>query len=207
MSDRESLSALLDGEADELELRRFLKAAESDPALLDTWERMSLVQSLLHDDNLKATTFLRKPGSGIAAAVDAVLAAEPPVGKASPGAWKSAAKIAIAASVAIAVFAGLQAGLRQDAGTAPVPVALEQGSQLDENRVEVAGLVGAGNGAQAGDSSVADAAARQGVDPAARQRLEEYIRSVSITREEPAALEQLQDSPLYRLVNEIIKPQ
>ena len=43
--DRESISALLDNEADDLELRRFLKACEQDPELLETWERFSLVQS------------------------------------------------------------------------------------------------------------------------------------------------------------------
>ena len=41
------------------------------------------------------------------------------------------------------------------------------------------------------------------VNPEARQRLEEYIRSASITRDQPTPIEQLEDSPLYRLVNEI----
>ena len=35
----ETISALLDNEADDLELRRFLKSCEQDPALLETWER------------------------------------------------------------------------------------------------------------------------------------------------------------------------
>ena len=37
--EKESLSALLDNEVDELELRRVLKSCEQDPALLETWER------------------------------------------------------------------------------------------------------------------------------------------------------------------------
>ena len=33
----EIISALLDNEADNLELRRFLKSCEQDPTLLETW--------------------------------------------------------------------------------------------------------------------------------------------------------------------------
>ena len=45
----ETISALLDNEADSLELRRFLKSCEQDPTLLETWERYSLVQAALHE--------------------------------------------------------------------------------------------------------------------------------------------------------------
>ena len=45
----ETISALLDNEADDLELRRFLKSCEQDPNLLETWERYSLVQSALNE--------------------------------------------------------------------------------------------------------------------------------------------------------------
>ena len=45
----ETISALLDNEADDLELRRFLKSCEQDLTLLESWERYSLVQSVLHD--------------------------------------------------------------------------------------------------------------------------------------------------------------
>jgi len=34
--EKETLSALLDNEADDLELRRFLKSFEQDPSLLET---------------------------------------------------------------------------------------------------------------------------------------------------------------------------
>ncbi len=56
------------------------------------------------------------------------------------------------------------------------------------------------------DGNTLNPAVRE-VDPDARQRLEDYIRSVSITPDEPQQIEQLQDSPFYRLVNELQDPQ
>ena len=50
MSDKllESLSALMDNEADDLELRRVLKAMESDHDLSGTWSRYHTVRDALH---------------------------------------------------------------------------------------------------------------------------------------------------------------
>src|SRR5690554_2104010 len=45
---RESLSALMDNEATELELRRVLKQAKDDPDLLDHWQRYHLVRDVIH---------------------------------------------------------------------------------------------------------------------------------------------------------------
>ena len=47
--EKETLSALLDNEADDLELRRLLKSIDSNPELAETWERYCLEQSLMHD--------------------------------------------------------------------------------------------------------------------------------------------------------------
>lgn len=48
----QSLSHLMDNEADELELRRLLKACDEqdDKALADTWHRYHLVRSVLHKE-------------------------------------------------------------------------------------------------------------------------------------------------------------
>lgn len=46
----ESLSALMDGESDELELRRVLKAVASDSDSADTWRRYHLARSLMQRD-------------------------------------------------------------------------------------------------------------------------------------------------------------
>lgn len=42
---KEELSALMDGEASELELRRLLKSMEQDSELSDTWERYHMIRS------------------------------------------------------------------------------------------------------------------------------------------------------------------
>ena len=43
----ETLSAVMDGEADELELRRVLDSTSSDPALRERWRRQQMVRELL----------------------------------------------------------------------------------------------------------------------------------------------------------------
>ncbi|MBT8146246.1 MAG: sigma-E factor negative regulatory protein [Gammaproteobacteria bacterium] len=204
--DKETLSAMLDNEADELEIRRVLKAAVGDTQFADTWQRMSLAQALLHDDNLKSSAHGPLSGRDLSAAVMQAIAEEPVPqttggevqDKASDSASQKAqwaqplAKLGIAASVALAFFLGMETTFNQSDDVISAPLA--QGQGVDE--------------APASDSNptllaaAAESASRE-VDPEARQRLEEYIQSVSITREEPQQLDQLQDSPLYRLVNEI----
>lgn len=46
----QSLSHLMDNEADELELRRLLKACDEQPELAQTWHRYHLVRSVLHKE-------------------------------------------------------------------------------------------------------------------------------------------------------------
>ncbi|MGQ4877339.1 sigma-E factor negative regulatory protein [Billgrantia sp. LNSP4103-1] len=48
---RESLSALMDNEGDDLELRRVLKALEEEPDAADAWRRYHLMRSLLRRDH------------------------------------------------------------------------------------------------------------------------------------------------------------
>ena len=54
MNDRlkESISALMDGEVDELELARLLKEAESDPEVILLWSRYHLVSALTKRESL-----------------------------------------------------------------------------------------------------------------------------------------------------------
>ncbi|SDL70813.1 sigma-E factor negative regulatory protein RseA [Modicisalibacter muralis] len=47
---RESLSALMDNEGDELELRRALKALDGSPGDAEAWRRYHLARSLMHRD-------------------------------------------------------------------------------------------------------------------------------------------------------------
>ncbi|MCE9683579.1 sigma-E factor negative regulatory protein [Halomonas alkalisoli] len=48
---RESLSALMDNEGDDLELRRVLKSLEDDPDAADAWRRYHLMRSLMRRDH------------------------------------------------------------------------------------------------------------------------------------------------------------
>jgi sigma-E factor negative regulatory protein RseA len=196
--DKEALSAMLDNEADELEVRRILQSVGEDPELVQTWQRMSLVQALLHDDKMKISSNFTGCDVGFSDAVARAIADEtltPPVIQSKSFQWKQPlAKLGIAASVAAAFFLGMQSAVNQPAGDLPLPLA--QGRSIDSTADSDA------NGPATSALADAEPAVRQ-VDPQARQRLEDYIQSVSITREEPQQLEQLQDSPLYRLVNEI----
>jgi sigma-E factor negative regulatory protein RseA len=201
--DKETLSAMLDNEANEFEVRRVLQQLQNDPELAGTWQRMNLVQAVLHDDNVRESGFIARPDQRLSRAVARTLAGEPvPAPSRVRRQWaQPLARLSIAASVAVAFFVGMQVSVERQGSSTDnaVPLASQTGS----------GLPAAQDGGQpapvTGDLADAGRPAPQvrEVNPEARQRLENYIRSVSITREEPQQLEQLQDSPLYRLVNEI----
>lgn len=114
---RQSLSALMDGEADELEIRRVLKRLETDQELRGVWRRFHIGQSVMHRqfDGLDAETL----GLDITARVSQALseeqaytdgegsprAASPSAGKA----WKQQlGGFAIAASVALFTVFGVR---------------------------------------------------------------------------------------------------
>ncbi|MES2819851.1 MAG: RseA family anti-sigma factor [Pseudomonadota bacterium] len=100
---QESLSAVMDNEADELELRRLL-AASDDPQLRSTWSRYQVARAAMHKD-------LLLPDLDIAAAVSAALADEPvqaPVKVVTRSPWQGLGRMAVAASVTVAVLAGVR---------------------------------------------------------------------------------------------------
>ncbi|MBB3240589.1 sigma-E factor negative regulatory protein RseA [Pseudomonas sp. Tn43] len=97
---QESLSAVMDNEADELELRRVLNAFD-DVETRDTWARYQIARAVMHKD-------LLLPRLDIAAAVSAALADEAVPAKASRGPWRSLGRLAVAASVTVAVLAGVR---------------------------------------------------------------------------------------------------
>jgi negative regulator of sigma E activity len=149
---------------------------------------MNLAQALLHDDNLKTTGHIPKPNSRFSSRVADAIASEaqPVASNRKPFLGQSLAKMGIAASVALAFFLGMQLTFDQpNPGSSPVA---QQSAESAVEPVNEVLLV---------ESTPVE------VNPEARQRLEDWIRSVSITPEVPAQLERLQDSPLYRLVNDI----
>lgn len=97
---QESLSAVMDNEADELELRRVLSACD-DVETRETWARYQIARAVMHKD-------LLLPRLDIAAAVSAALADEAVPAKTTRGPWRSLGRLAVAASVTLAVLAGVR---------------------------------------------------------------------------------------------------
>ncbi|MGE8393899.1 MAG: sigma-E factor negative regulatory protein [Pseudomonas sp.] len=97
---QESLSAVMDNEADELELRRVLNAVD-DPETRATWSRYQVARAAMHKE-------LVLPQLDIASAVSAALVDEAAPAKVSRGPWRSLGRLAVAASVTVAVLAGVR---------------------------------------------------------------------------------------------------
>ncbi|GJM14419.1 MAG: hypothetical protein DHS20C12_28220 [Pseudohongiella sp.] len=188
---RETISALLDNEADDLELRRFLKACEQDPTLLESWERYSLAQSVLHEA-------AQPVSSSLSQRISAQLEQEAPLTAAAvaptQSSWKDAVtKMAIAASVAAVFLVTVQVNLDSGSSTNLAPALAEQTTETVESPVS-ATLV------QATFLAESDAATAAQLDT---RNLEHYIETLTLDDEEPVIVEHMQDSPLFRLVNEM----
>jgi sigma-E factor negative regulatory protein RseA len=117
---RESLSALMDNEADELEVRRILKASGDDSSLRSDWARYQAARALMHKEPWQNNVDL---SAGIAAAIanDPIptLTAEPVVEKASR-LWQNLGRLAVAASVTVAVLVGFNMFQQDGAGVDPM---------------------------------------------------------------------------------------
>lgn len=124
---QESLSALMDNEADDLEVRRVLQATAQDSALRGTWERYQMARSVLQKEHWQPSVDL---SAGIAAALrdepELQVQAES-VAPAQSGLWRNMTRVAVAASVTMAVLVGVRMVNQGDvpaqptlAATAPV---------------------------------------------------------------------------------------
>ena len=110
MSDKlkESLSAVMDGEADEFELRRVLDEADSDPELRASWERYHLISAAIKGEAVSSGNQLRqRVRDALSSEIEQAdveplqeVATEKP---ASPSWLGRVTGIAVAASVAFAV--------------------------------------------------------------------------------------------------------
>ena len=174
---RESLSALMDDEAEQLEVRRALLAGEQDPDVRRSWERYQLARSVMHKEPWYTGVDL---SSGIAAA----LADEPALKvrqAAAPAAWKGrVSRVAVAASVTLAVLVGVRM-LNQDPAADNNMASVERGvpavSTVSGGAVPAAPI---GTGAiLAGFSSHADQQrALPATEPSVwqKQRVGDYLR-------------------------------
>ncbi|SEN38662.1 sigma-E factor negative regulatory protein RseA [Pseudomonas sp. ok272] len=97
---QESLSAVMDNEADELELRRVLNAFD-EVETRETWARYQIARAVMHKD-------LLIPRLDLASAVSQALADEAVPAKAKRGLWHSVGRLAVAASVTAAVLVGVR---------------------------------------------------------------------------------------------------
>lgn len=125
----EALSALADGEATPLELRRLLKASASEPALKERWARYNLASSAMHRD------LTAMAPAGFAAGVSAALEQESVTAAKPRGWWQGLGRVAVAASVAGAVLIGVQQYPGSFEGD-PAAGAMASGSGEDTNETQ-----------------------------------------------------------------------
>lgn len=122
---RESLSALLDGEADEMETMRVLRALETDPELREKWRRYHLMVALLRGEqsvssqlDLGQKVILSLAGESVTQRAQAGQEAARPW-------YKSLAVLAVAASTAFIVVFGAQQWSQFDQPDKPATVVVQ----------------------------------------------------------------------------------
>ena len=116
--DKEALSALMDGEAQELELRRTLEAVAGDGSLRHRWQRQHRMRDALHGQSASHTDI--DISKGVLQALE--------TGK--PESRNPLWSMAVAASVTFAVVMGGQQLLLPSTAGSPVPVVSELGGAV-----------------------------------------------------------------------------
>lgn len=183
----EALSALLDGEVDDLELRRLLKSldsgSENAEELLRQWQRYHLAQDVLHDRGVPV-------GDSLLARISEQLEQEEQyqdAGLVESGWQGTFSKMAIAACVAVVAVVALQVSPDP---TAPGPMLVDAEPSVESPQ-------------QAEFAPTLVAGAELVVDPEAEARLRLFLEGISVDVSEPIVTEQIKESPLFRLVNQI----
>lgn len=165
---QESLSAVMDNQADELELRRVLAAGDA-PEVRATWSRYQVARAVMHKE-------LLEPRLDIAAAVSAALADDvaPAAQQSRRGPWHTVGRLAVAASVTVAVLAGVRLYNQDDITGAQLA---QQANQPVLNIPQVSGqAMLAGFNTSAEQASPAGSAVGQGQPGWHEQRLPVYLR-------------------------------
>ncbi|MDQ7915131.1 RseA family anti-sigma factor [Pseudomonas sp. 102515] len=114
----ESLSAVMDNEADEFETRRVIAEVSKDPELRATWSRYAMVSAVIRGEPMLPNLDIAK---GVTATLErdevAAVPAAPVAAQASKGRWSSLGRVAVAASVTFAVLAGVRMYNQSDVST------------------------------------------------------------------------------------------
>jgi sigma-E factor negative regulatory protein RseA len=178
--DLESISALLDDESDDLSIRRLLKSYDSNEGISETWRRYNLTQSILHGDDVILNPSLR-------ARIKKQLDNEPKGRPPGHTPWREGLfKVGLAASVAVICVLLAQGSFKS----------ISDGSRLaEQNSIEdVSSQSGAASLVQTYET---------GLDAKAQELLKEYISRIEIDKEDPPQSDHIQESPLFRLVNDL----
>lgn len=134
----ESISSLVDGESSELELARILKALPDAALINEKWQRYHLTGEILRGDVKSAAANVSVPASFTSSVLAAIDAEDTIVSSAektsATQSWThKLGKVAIAASVSLAVLIGFQyVGNNASTGSSPVFVNNEVQSSAPE---------------------------------------------------------------------------
>ena len=147
----ESLSALMDGEADELEIRRIFNQLDKDDELRDKWKNYHLMGSLMREESLNGidlTQGINQALDGVAdvSGNDSTVVEDIVHVRSSKAAWyKPLTSVAVAASVTLAVLLGVQSiepnegvGLASNNNQPPAELTASVLSSEEQQQLELA---------------------------------------------------------------------
>jgi sigma-E factor negative regulatory protein RseA len=138
---KESLSALMDGEADELEIRRVLNQLDKDDELRESWKNYHLMGSLMREetfDSVDLTQGINNALDGIDTRSESNITQASDNDSSQPASWyKPLTSVAVAASVTLAVLLGVQSISPNDSlGVAKINTQKTQG-ELTANHLSL----------------------------------------------------------------------
>lgn len=185
-TDNEILSALLDGEATDFELRRLVADVQKSKELAEKWRRYSLVQDIIHSRDVI-------PSLSLSDRIKDYIEKNPQKSRRDSRWMSGIAKLAISASVAFAIVFSMPYFFPVFEETQSV--VLNSSSKIEENNnISYLELY---------------SESEHRIDPAAKKRLDDYISKINFNggvteTNGPLPIEALRDSPLYRLVNDTV---
>ena len=181
----ETISAVMDSQADDLEVRRLLKALdnaseEEAAAILAQWESFHSIGSVLRNESRSNNeTPTMRASSNFAASVSAAIADEAPMDKVARRPSKSDPmwqRFAVAASVTLAILVGVQEYESMQAGdasyTADNAVTVPALKSVDQSVVDLT-AVQLASSEVALESSMSEAEKLEAIE--AQERLNEYL--------------------------------